>query len=314
MGKSRGRRIALLGVIVLAFLGIYLTGILTYISVEESVTLYRNDSLEADKLEVTVQLIAVDAVRREVSARLDFVIKGNLTSDQGYSVNRNLKLLVNNASGQKDNNQREFLLEKGKLLPAVDITLALENGNIREYPFDTYNMNLVLILIKVPDDNKEQNIIEAETVPMDLEIFTNIPNYRIKVSNPQKAEEGLFTVQHTVERTFPVRFFFIFVMSIFTIVSITAFLVVLIIALRIYRLDTLGNDIFSYLAALLFAFPALRLALPDSPPIGTWCDFLVFFWAVGLIGLTLVVAVITWLVRQRQVDLAKEKATQAAEG
>jgi ABC-type glycerol-3-phosphate transport system permease component len=315
MLKSKGRRILVLAVIILLFLSAYLTGVVTYISTDDSTFLYQDPAVVPDNIEVSVQLVSVDAVKREVTARIDFTINGNLTSDQGFSVNQNLKLLVNNASGQKDNNQREFLLEKGKLVPAVDITLALTSGDIRNYPFDSYKMDLVLILIKVPEDNKEQNILQAETVPMGLDIFTNIPNFRLKVTESKEMDEGFYVINHSVERTFPVQFFFIFVMSIFTVVSVTSFLVALLIALRIYRLDTIGNDIFSFLAALLFAFPALRLALPDTPPIGSLADFLVFFWAVGLIGVALVVAIITWLLRQREIGLAKDaKEAQEAKG
>lgn len=57
-------------------------------------------------------------------------------------------------------------------------------------------------------------------------------------------------------------------------------------------------DIFAYMAAFLFAFPTLCETLPETPRLGAFGDFLVFFWAEGLIAVSLVVAVITWLVRR----------------
>ena len=50
-------------------------------------------------------------------------------------------------------------------------------------------------------------------------------------------------------------------------------------------------------AALLFAFATVRNAQPGTPPIGTYSDFISFFWAEVIIALCLVVLVFTWLLR-----------------
>jgi hypothetical protein len=54
----------------------------------------------------------------------------------------------------------------------------------------------------------------------------------------------------------------------------------------------------SFLAALLFAFPAVRNALPGSPPIGSLNDFLAFFWTEGIVALALVALLIAFCVRR----------------
>jgi len=37
----------------------------------------------------------------------------------------------------------------------------------------------------------------------------------------------------------------------------------------------------------LFAFPAVRNSQPGVPPVGTWGDFVSFFWAESMIALAL---------------------------
>ena len=54
---------------------------------------------------------------------------------------------------------------------------------------------------------------------------------------------------------------------------------------------------FSFLGALLFAFPALRNSQPGTPPIGTMSDFLAFFWAEVIIALSLLSVVLRWIIR-----------------
>lgn len=50
-------------------------------------------------------------------------------------------------------------------------------------------------------------------------------------------------------------------------------------------------------AALLFAFASVRNAQPGTPPIGTYSDFISFFWAEVIIALCLVILVFTWVLR-----------------
>ena len=57
---------------------------------------------------------------------------------------------------------------------------------------------------------------------------------------------------------------------------------------------------FSFLGALLFAFPAVRNAVPGSPPIGSFNDYLAFFWAEGLVAASLIAILFTWALRSQR--------------
>ena len=48
-------------------------------------------------------------------------------------------------------------------------------------------------------------------------------------------------------------------------------------------------------AALLFALPALRNAMPGAPPIGAWIDILVFLWVIVIAVISYLVVVSTWV-------------------
>ena len=54
---------------------------------------------------------------------------------------------------------------------------------------------------------------------------------------------------------------------------------------------------FSFMAALLFAFYAVRNSQPNVPPIGVLSDFLGFFWAELIVGACLLAGVFTWVFR-----------------
>ena len=46
---------------------------------------------------------------------------------------------------------------------------------------------------------------------------------------------------------------------------------------------------------VLFALPPLRASLPGSPPPGGLVDFVAFYWAVAVVGLTLLALVWLWV-------------------
>src|SRR3712207_3864339 len=71
-------------------------------------------------VEVFVKLGAVALIKGEASARLDFVPHGDLTPDGGSTLARDLKLLVNSATGKQ-----EHVFEKGKRMNPVDVTVNL---------------------------------------------------------------------------------------------------------------------------------------------------------------------------------------------
>ena len=48
-------------------------------------------------------------------------------------------------------------------------------------------------------------------------------------------------------------------------------------------------------AALIFALPALRGAMPGVPPVGAWIDILVFLWAMLVAIVSYLIVVSTWV-------------------
>jgi hypothetical protein len=59
----------------------------------------------------------------------------------------------------------------------------------------------------------------------------------------------------------------------------------------------LGRSWFRLPSLRCFAFAAVRNAQPGTPPIGTYSDFISFFWAEVIIALCLIILVFTWLLR-----------------
>lgn len=284
---------------------------------------------DPDHVEVFVKLVAVDPIKGDASARLDFLPHGDLTPDGGSTLSRDLKLLVNSATGKQ-----EHVFEKGKRMNPVDVTVNLYDGAVTDYPFDSHKAYLEMSLEGVTREKKEGGNAEAAatpttaptpapqgeeededrpqlqhaspeapkaeaaadegSVPIGVDFFGSIPGLKIQAEKTAQTDEDLVGIDMEFERASTVKFFSLFVMAVMWGVTLVVLLMTFSIVMRGRKIEV---GMFSFLAALLFAFVALRNAQPGSPPIGSFSDYISFFWAEILIALCLLTIIAVWVYR-----------------
>ena len=277
---------------------------------------------DPNHVEVFVKLVSVDPIKGDATARLDFVPHGDLTPDNGSTVARDLKLFVNSATGKQ-----EHVFEKGKRMNPVDVTMNLYDGSVTDYPFDDHKASLEMYLEGVTKEKKEQTAAPAPAqtpaptaqdeegddeperqhaqapapaeaddagVPIGVDFFGSIPGLKIEAEKTSQSDEDLVGIDMQFERASTVKFFSIFVMAVMWGVTIVVLLMTFSIVMRGRKIEI---GMFSFLAALLFAFVALRNAQPGSPPIGSFSDYISFFWAEILIALCLLSIIAVWVYR-----------------
>lgn len=139
----------------------------------------------------------------------------------------------------------------------------------------------------------------GHAVPTTLDVFASIHGFSFKLDTSSEESDGGHLVTLGVERSPATRFFSIFVMVVMWALALLA------LALMV-RLILLGRPIefpmFTFVAVLLFAFPAVRNALPGAPPLGVRSDYLSFFWCEVLVAFSLIVMLGTWLIRRNASD------------
>lgn len=270
-------------VLLLVFAGAYIFVLSAYRSEGEN----RAAELTADtqkagenRIDVTGRIVTADPLKGDVMVRLEFTPHGNFASGEGGALARDLELYVSSAAGK---NLHEF--KKGKRMSPVEAVVEIYEGEPMDYPFDTHSAELSFSF---------QPTGGGESIPVAVEMGGSVAGLRI---DTEYAKEN--TVDHPVidislERASTARFFSIFIMiAMWALVGGVVFLVFRVLAGH----RKIEISMFSFLGALLFAFPALRNSQPGTPPIGTLSDFLAFFWAEVIIALSLLAVVLCWLVR-----------------
>ncbi|MCE1165588.1 MAG: DUF4436 domain-containing protein [Bacteroidetes bacterium] len=243
-------------------------------------------------IEVNASIISIDAVRGDMTVRLDFEPQGELNNGIGM-LTENIDVLVNNASGKQ-----EFNFQKNKLMNPADITLNLYEGIVTEYPFDKHKTEFIIYTRKSlestgPDEENQETPVENV-----VNFSGYLTGYAIDAQlDPEN--NGSYTVLNlNVARAGSVKFFAVAVMAIMWILIFMLMLVIFNISVRGKKIEA---TMFTFISSMLFAFPAFRNMMPFAPPIGALPDYAAFFWAEGTAAVSLVIMLLVWFFRKDSV-------------
>jgi hypothetical protein len=276
---------------------------------------------DPNHIEVDVKLVSIDPNKGDVVARLEFVPKGSFTKDEGQTLAHDLKLFVNSATGKQ-----ELDFPKGKRMNPSEVVINMFDGVVTDYPFDKHSAFLEIYFLpgkkeekpaepaaakpaepastptpeapangeeKKPEAEKKTEAAE-EDIPIGVDFFGSIPGFKIDASKSKESTDDYVGIDMTIARASTTKFFSLFVMAMMWGLTLGVIFLTLSVVLRGRKVEL---AMFSFTAALLFAFAAVRNAQPGTPPIGTYSDFISFFWAEVIIALCLVVLVFTWILR-----------------
>lgn len=280
----------------------------------------RNYKSEADKRSVelvdenkahdfigsNISITGIDPIKGELSVRITMTPNGKYANDKGR-LTQDLNVYVNAAS-----NKQEYNFQKDKMISPMDVTLSLYNGLATDYPFDKHSADLFFYVETKGGKDSSGHLMEDDAVPAQVEFIGSIQGYNIDAEKGDKTDEETNIVYIELTRSSSVKFFSIFVgIAMWLLCGIVVFMTLSVIVRK--RKIELG--MFAFMSALIFALPSLRNMQPMSPPIGTFMDYVSFFWAEGLVALCLVTIVLTWLIRPgaKEVKAAEKAAHESSE-
>ena len=247
-------------------------------------SLAANEKLGNDRIDAYARIVSADPVKGDISVRLTFTPHGSLLSADGVTLSRDLVLDVSSATGK-----HAYEFKKGKRMDPAEVILEIFEGEPMEYPFDKHEAQLSFYFesaAAAPDADK--------SVPIAIELYGSVSGLKIDAEYAKENTDDHVVVDLTLCRAPTTIFFSVFIMVAMWALTLGVLFLVFRVVSGHRKIEI---SMFSFLGALLFAFPALRNSQPGTPPIGTLSDFLAFFWAEVLIALSLLSVVLTWLIR-----------------
>ena len=240
-----------------------------------------------NRIDISGRIVTADVIKGDVAVRLEFTPHGSFLSPDGATLARDLDLYVASATGK---NVHEF--KKGKRMNPVEAVVEIYEGEPMDYPFDAHTAELAFFF--EPAAAKGGETGGNESIPVAVELRGSVAGLRIDAEYAKENAPDHTVIDINIQRATTAIFFSIFIMVAMWALTLGVIFLVFRVFAGHRKIEI---SMFSFLGALLFAFPALRNSQPGTPPIGTMSDFIAFFWAEVIIALSLLSVVICWLVR-----------------
>jgi hypothetical protein len=279
-------------IVLLAFAAAYVFALTKYKSEAENRAAWLEpDTQKAgeNRIDVVGRIVTADVMKGDIVVRLEFKPHGSFLAADGSTLARDLELYVASATGK---NVHEF--KKGKRMNPVEAVVEIYEGEPMDYPFDSHTAELAFFF--EPAAVKGGETGGDESIPVAVQLGGSVAGLRIDTDyDKENNKPDHAVIDINIQRATTAMFFSVFIM-------IAMWALTFGVIFLVYRVFAghrkIEISMFSFLGALLFAFPALRNSQPGTPPIGTLSDFIAFFWAEVIIALSLLTVVICWLVRR----------------
>lgn len=253
---------------------------------QRSANLIFGDDKEPNRLDVEISLLGVDPIKSDINLRFVPIPQGSYAKDARLT--KDLKFFTGIESGKA-----EVTLEKNRIPDAVTGSLSIAKGRVSDYPFDVHSSDFYLFFTN-PKDEKEE-------IPMTVGFYGAISGYNIDVDYIPKAEfessDSYIGLRVTVSRSVITKSFSIFLMVAMWLIGLVIFTMTMIV---VWQPRPIEFGMFTLIAGMLFALPAVRNLQPNVPPLGGLSDFLSFFWAESLVAISMPILFFTWLTRYKK--------------
>jgi flagellar basal body-associated protein FliL len=263
-----------------------------------------------DYIKVDLKVIGVDPIKGDMTVRIAFNPEGDLQKDE-FSPAQDMTLYINSATGKQ-----EHKFEKGKRMNPMDVTISLD-GQASDYPFDSHEAELTMFMTtpaqaeakpeppketsdeapSAPKPQAKASIFDTnEPVAMSVDFEGSIPGLKLEAEKDKDSDVGYTGIEMKISRSSTVVFFSTFVMILMLFLASVVVLMMLRFWLGKRKIEVSAMSVYG---AMLFAFPAMRNSQPGVPPLGTYSDYVSFFWAEMLVAVALVTIITLWVVRRQ---------------
>lgn len=282
------KRIVIMLIFLALFIGAFSSALYFYQNdrTQRSANLVFGDDKNKNRIDVAVTLLGVDPLKSEINLRFASKPEGIYAKDDRLT--KDLKFFTGIESGKS-----EVTLEKNRIPDSVTGSVSMSSGRVSDYPFDVHSSDFYLFFSN-PKDEKEE-------IPMVVNFYGAISGYNIDVDYIPKAEfessDIYMGLRVNVSRSVITKSFSVFLMIAMWLIGLVVFTMTMVV---VWQPRPIEFGMFTLIAGMLFALPAVRNLQPNVPPLGGLSDFLSFFWAESLVAVSMPILFFTWLTRYKK--------------
>jgi hypothetical protein len=227
--------------------------------------------------EVYLEPIGIDALNDAMQLRAylspSLSESGNVHTDSG----RDLTLLVTH-----DKTVEEIKLAAGDRIASSTFEVDLNEGSVTHYPLDSYVARLGVRLL----DGKS-----SLRLPARVTMWEGVLGYGLHTTSQAGHDPNDVQLTTAIARS---GAFALFALCAYGAMVVLGCCAIVVGALTFIDVRPAETSLIGSLAAIAFALPVLRNALPGSPPLGVAADMWVFLWTELATVLALAMVVFKW--------------------
>lgn len=235
---------------------------------------HRNLPSESPELWIDATALTFEPEVGEMVLRLVFSPQGRLVD--GDRLREDVTLVLNDQAGR---DVRTY--PPGSVMEPITAVVAFRGDSVR-YPFDAYEGTFQIGASRGPSDDSE---------PLAIDIALTAALDQFATSAEADSTENAAVVDFRLSRRWASIIWVLFFMFI-------AWAIALGCAGIMWWVVVFHAEnpfwCFALFASVLFALPTLRNGLPGQPRYGVLVDWAAFYWAIAIVALSLILALVVW--------------------
>lgn len=280
MDQPRGRtmRFLALGAALIALAGAYLA-ILRHFRVSELPSEQRFGAVDqtAPAAEVYLEAVSIDALNGSMQVRAALSRRAPESESGGGAANPDLRLLVDH-----DKTRQELNVASVDHTGSSTFEIGLNGGSVAHYPLDSYVARLTVQLV----DGKS-----LVRLPARITMWDGLLGYDLHTTSQPGSDPNIVQLTTTIARS---GAFALFALCAYGAMVVLGCCAIVVGVLTFSNVRPPETSLIGSLAAIAFALPVLRNALPGSPPLGVEADMWVFLWTELVVVLALALVIFKW--------------------
>jgi hypothetical protein len=228
--------------------------------------------------QIYIEPIGIDTLNDAMLLRVSFAPSGTLYGERLAPTERRLRLVITH-----DKAVEEIKVEANARPPTASFEVNMNEGNVADYPLDSYRADLRIQLF----EDAIPAVDEANPLAAKVTVWEGALGFHLHSAEYAASGPGEIKVSIEIRRAGAFILFALAAYGAMVVLGCCALAIGLITFVDARRAEA---TLIGALAAITFAMPVLRNALPGAPPLGVRADMFVFLWTevAAVIGLALV--------------------------
>jgi hypothetical protein len=227
--------------------------------------------------EVYLEPISIDALNDAMEVRAYLSPSLSESKNAHIASDRDLTLLVSH-----DNTEEEVRLAAGDHIASSTFEVDLNEGSVTQYPLDSYVARVGVQLLGGKSSLR---------LPARVTMWEGVLGYSLHTTSQAGHDPNDVQLTTAIARS---GAFALFALCAYGAMVVLGCCAIVVGALTFIDVRAAETSLIGSLAAIAFALPVLRNALPGSPPLGVAADMWVFLWAELATVLALALVVFKW--------------------